>query len=103
MSFVSKSGLTDLEKFREFKSSRLMVFLSHFEGFGYPPVEALYCGVPCVARPLPVLREVNGQYLHYLSQPNNLPTCYRRSKVRKTLGTTCHPHMIELGLNTNIS
>jgi glycosyltransferase involved in cell wall biosynthesis len=65
MRFVSKSGLTDLEKFSEIKSSRLMVFLSHFEGFGYPPVEAMYCGIPCVARPLPVLREVNGDYLHY--------------------------------------
>jgi glycosyltransferase involved in cell wall biosynthesis len=68
MSFVSKSGLTDLEKFVEIKSSRLMVFLSHFEGFGYPPVEAMYCGVPCVTRPLPVLREVNGKYLHYLPE-----------------------------------
>jgi len=66
MSFVSKRGLTDLEKFVEIKSSRLMVFLSHFEGFGYPPVEAMYCGTPCVARPLSVLREVNGEHLHYL-------------------------------------
>jgi glycosyltransferase involved in cell wall biosynthesis len=67
MSFVSKRGLTDLDKFREIKSSSVMVFLSHFEGFGYPPIEATYCGIPCVARPLPVLREVNGEHLHYLS------------------------------------
>jgi glycosyltransferase involved in cell wall biosynthesis len=68
MSFVTKKGLTDLEKFSEIKSSRLMVFLSHFEGFGYPPVEALYCGIPCVARPLPVLREISGDNLYYVSE-----------------------------------
>jgi glycosyltransferase involved in cell wall biosynthesis len=55
-----------------------MVFLSHFEGFGYPPVEALYCGVPCVARSLPVLREVNGDYLHYLPEGTSVATFVAR-------------------------
>lgn len=58
--------LNDAEKFRRIKQSRLMVFLSYFEGYGYPPVEAQYCGVPCVAYDLPVLREVSGDSLLYV-------------------------------------
>jgi glycosyltransferase involved in cell wall biosynthesis len=59
-------GLSDTEKFRRIKQSRLMLFLSYFEGFGYPPVEAQYCGVPCVTYDLPVLREVSGDALIYV-------------------------------------
>jgi glycosyltransferase involved in cell wall biosynthesis len=59
-------GLNDAEKFRRIKQSRLMLFLSYFEGFGYPPVEAQYCEVPCVAYDLPVLREVSGDGLIYV-------------------------------------
>jgi glycosyltransferase involved in cell wall biosynthesis len=59
-------GLDDAEKFRRIKQSRLMLFLSYFEGYGYPPVEAQYCRVPCVAYDLPVLREVNGDGLIYV-------------------------------------
>ena len=51
-------GISDYQKFTEIKRSRLMLFLSYFEGFGYPPVEAMYCGVPCIAYDLPVLREL---------------------------------------------
>lgn len=49
--------LSDREKFEEIKRAKLVLFPSLFEGFGYPPVEALYCGTPCVAFDLPVLRE----------------------------------------------
>ena len=59
--------LSDREKFWEIKRSALMLFLSYFEGFGYPPVEALYCGVPCIAYDLPVLREVSGEGLIYVA------------------------------------
>ncbi|QDV36247.1 glycosyltransferase family 4 protein [Tautonia plasticadhaerens] len=59
-------GLNDAEKFRRIKQSRAMLFLSYFEGFGYPPVEAQYCGVPCVSYDLPVLREVSGDALVYV-------------------------------------
>jgi glycosyltransferase involved in cell wall biosynthesis len=58
--------LTDREKFRRIKESAMMLFLSRFEGFGYPPVEAQYCDVPCVVYDLPVLREVSGDGLVYV-------------------------------------
>jgi glycosyltransferase involved in cell wall biosynthesis len=60
-----KQKLSDWEKFEEFKRARLLLFPSQFEGFGLPPVEALYCNLPCVAFDLPVLREVCGDALLY--------------------------------------
>ncbi len=58
--------LTEKEKFEELKKSALLLFPSLFEGFGMPPVEAQYCGLPCIAFDLPVLREVNGDGIHYV-------------------------------------
>lgn len=63
--------LDDHQKFKEIKQSSLMLFLSHFEGFGYPPIEALYCDVPCIVSDLPVLREVCGEGLIYV-KPGDL-------------------------------
>ena len=50
----------DREKFEHLAESSIFLFASRFEGFGYPPVEAAYSGVPTVAFDLPVLREVIG-------------------------------------------
>ena len=60
-----EKSLSDLRKFQEIKRSRLLLFPSHFEGYGYPPVEALYCGTKCIAYDLPVLKEVSGEFLTY--------------------------------------
>ena len=48
---------TEVEKFHEIQKSKLMLFPSYFEGFGYPPLEALYMDTPVVCYDLPVLRE----------------------------------------------
>lgn len=37
------------------------VISTHYEGFGMPLLEALYCGIPTVAVDTPVLREVGGK------------------------------------------
>ena len=62
--------ISDEEKFRQLKRASLMLFPSFFEGFGLPPVEALYCNVPCIAFDLPVLREVSGDGLIYVERGN---------------------------------
>jgi glycosyltransferase involved in cell wall biosynthesis len=59
-------SLSDREKFAEIKKAKLLLFPSYFEGFGYPPVEARYCGTHCIAFDLPVLREVNGNEVEYV-------------------------------------
>jgi len=50
-------SLSEKAKVMEVKRASLVIFPSYFEGFGYPPVEAMYYKTPCVAFDLPVLRE----------------------------------------------
>ena len=80
--------LSDQDKFREIKRSSLMLFLSHFEGFGYPPVEAQYCDVPCITYDLPVLREVSGEGLIYV-QPGDTEAL--QENIREVLSGECRP------------
>ncbi len=54
---VIRSKVTEHDKFQIIKQSSVMVFPSFFEGFGMPPLEALYCKTPVVAFELPVLAE----------------------------------------------
>lgn len=67
--------ITDAKKYEEIGSSKLLLFLSDFEGYGYPPVEALYMNTPVVAKYLDVLYEVsknNITYIHDLKEFKNL-------------------------------
>ena len=45
-----------------------MIFLSYFEGFGYPPIEALACQTPCIAYELDVLKETCSDKLVLVSK-----------------------------------
>jgi glycosyltransferase involved in cell wall biosynthesis len=58
--------LSDIEKFALIKRSSLLVFPSHFEGYGYPPIEALASGTACLAYDLPVLRETCGDAVRFV-------------------------------------
>jgi len=60
-------GISDIEKFEEIAKSRLMVFQSFFEGFGYPPIEAQFMDRPCVVFDLPVLREFSEGKLSFVA------------------------------------
>ena len=40
------------------------------EGYGYPPLEAMACGIPCVVSNIPVLKETTGGNALY-ANPNN--------------------------------
>jgi glycosyltransferase involved in cell wall biosynthesis len=63
--FRQVKTVSEREKFELIKSCSLTLYPSTFEGYGLPPVESLYCGVPCVAFDLPVLRQVHGDDLIY--------------------------------------
>ena len=58
-------GISDLQKFALLKRSAAIVFPSYFEGYGYPPMEALAADCPCIAYDLPVLKENCGDLIRY--------------------------------------
>jgi len=58
--------LDDYEKFRIIASCKALIFPSKFEGFGMPPMEALYFNKPVICYRLPVLEEVYGDHLVYV-------------------------------------
>jgi len=60
----------DIEKFKEIKKSLFMVFPSSHEGFGIPPLEALYCGIPCICSDKPIFKEVYGNKVEYFKEHN---------------------------------
>ncbi len=62
----------DYEKFKIVKRCNLMIFLSAFEGFGIPPMEALYCSRVCIAYPLPILKLIYKEHLVY-TETGNIP------------------------------
>lgn len=60
------SQISDRDKFALLAQARLVLFTSYFEGYGYPPVEAAWMGVPVVAYDLPVVRETVGPAAVYV-------------------------------------
>lgn len=43
-----------------YRVADVLLFPSHAEGFGWPPLEAMACGTPVVASDIPAIREVCG-------------------------------------------
>jgi len=68
--FGSFHGLRDLSRSElaaYYRAASLVVLPSLAEGFGLPLVEALACGAPVLASDLPVLRQVGGEGVVYVS------------------------------------
>lgn len=89
LQFVQR--VSEEKKFKFLKSARLVLFPSYFEGFGLPPLEALYCGTPCVAFDLPVLREIYGDLLHY-SPAGDWDNFHQQIKEALQTDVTQHRH-----------
>jgi len=64
---VFQTNVSDMEKFEILFRSKAMLFCSLFEGFGYPPVEAVFTGLPVVCYDLPVIRETCSAYACYVA------------------------------------
>lgn len=60
-------GLPDAAVGALLRGARALLFPSHAEGYGLPPLEAAALGVPVIASPLPVLRELLADYPVYAS------------------------------------
>lgn len=65
-----KDRLTDYEKWAEIKKSKFMIFPSSMEGFGMPPMEALYCEIPCICSDIPIFKEVYKNKVEYFKEHN---------------------------------
>ena len=64
--FDYRGVVTEQEKWELISSSLFMVFPTTFEGFGMPPMEALYCKKPCITTDLKILKSNYGDYLEYV-------------------------------------
>ncbi|MCW8086468.1 glycosyltransferase family 4 protein [Sabulicella glaciei] len=53
--------VSDAELRALYEAALALLFPSRYEGFGLPPVEAMWCGCPVVAAPLGALPEVCGE------------------------------------------
>jgi len=53
-----REGASDAETWELLRTARLLVYPSHWEGFGFPPLEAMAVGVPVVGNDCEPLREL---------------------------------------------
>lgn len=58
--YVSDERLWEL-----YRSTSMLVCPTRFEGFGMPPMQALYFEKPCLASDLPILRSIYADYIDY--------------------------------------
>ena len=89
-----KGNVNDQEKWIEIKKSMFMVFPTSFEGFGMPPMEALYCEIPCICTDIPILKEVYQDKIEYFKENNVNDLCKKIEfliKNKKYREKSLHP------------
>ena len=59
--------LSDSDMDHAYRNAFALIFPSYFEGFGYPPIEALACGTPTIASNVTSVPEILGDAGLYFS------------------------------------
>ena len=65
-----------------YSAANLFVFPSLYEGFGFPPLEAMSCGCPVIVSDIPIFREIYGDAVQYFNKNNFIELS---NKIRDTL------------------
>lgn len=88
--------LADAELVTRLQRASLFVFPTLFEGFGFPPLEAMAAGVPVAASNIPVLHEICGDAPYYFDPllPSDIANAIqaalrpgRQRRLKQGLGT----------------
>lgn len=69
-SLVQLGSVTDAELLRLYRHAQALVFVSLYEGFGLPTLEAMAAGIPVLASRTPALMEVGGEACLYADPLN---------------------------------
>jgi glycosyltransferase involved in cell wall biosynthesis len=72
--------VTDAQLKALYSRAAVFVFPSKYEGFGFPPLEAMACGCPAVVSGIPVLREICGEAAAFFdpSDPRDIAAAIQR-------------------------
>lgn len=70
------SGVSDQVKFEYLAKCESQIFLTSFEGYGYPPIEGLYVGTPSIVFPLEVFKETIKDSALYINNIDEIEEKY---------------------------
>ncbi len=70
------NNVSDEKKFELLSRCECQIFLSSFEGYGYPPIESAYVGTPSIIYPLDVFKETIGSSAFYIDDINQIKKKY---------------------------
>jgi glycosyltransferase involved in cell wall biosynthesis len=80
-----------------YQGAEMFLYLSEYEGFGLPPLEAMACGTPVLTTKMTSLREVLGNYPIAVNDPGNVDEI--KEKIIKVLSDArLRQEMIDKGL-----
>ena len=71
-----------------YKAAKCFIFPSIYEGFGIPPLEAIYYQTPVLLSNIPVHKEIYGSYAHYFSK-NEIKNIQHNVKLAQSKLISC--------------
>ncbi len=89
--------IDDKELVKTYQNAELFVWLSEYEGFGLPPLEAMACGIPVLTTKKTSLKEVMGDYPISVNNPNNVKEIAEKME-KALLNKELREKMIKKGL-----
>lgn len=89
--------LNDDELRALYSSCRVFVYPSIYEGFGFPPLEAMACGAPVIASRIPSIEEISGPAARLI--PPHSSSELRDAMIEVLANNSLRRQMVEGGLN----